>query len=535
MVLALDNLRYKATDEDIKNAYRKQVLKHHPDKKVSKAVGHRGIDAIFKCIQKAWETLSDPTKRQQFDSVDSGVDDTPPTEAEIKDWLTKGESYWYTQAHEIFEREGRFSKRKPLPVLGDDSSPREQVDQFYSFWYNLDSWRSFEYEDKEDVDNSENRGDKRWIEKKNKAERARKKTEDNARLRKIIDLMLKYDPRIQRFREEDKLAKKKKQQQGKVPVTKSSGKVDVAAEKAAAELKKQEEEKLEQLAKEQAELEKQNKKEAKEKIKKDKKAVKNLIVKDFTYLHENPTSQLMEKTLADLELIFEAVKEDALELQLIREKLEHASNKGLAGVRAAFMEELERVKQELADSELRKQRQVARAEAASKRVIRTWTPKELQLLIKAANMFPGGTIDRWEKIAEYVMDHSGEKPMRTTSDVIAMSRQVQNSSGIDEKALKELQGHQKKHNDTYIKDEPSIRDEYESGPKPQKENQADKDGWTAAQQAQLQKALALYPANYKENDRFDRIAELVDGKTKKDCISRTRHLAEQIKAKRSAQ
>jgi DnaJ homolog subfamily C member 2 len=45
------------------------VLKHHPDKKAG-AVGDSNDDSFFKCIQKAFETLSNPEKRRQWDSVD---------------------------------------------------------------------------------------------------------------------------------------------------------------------------------------------------------------------------------------------------------------------------------------------------------------------------------------------------------------------------------------------------------------------------------------------------------------------------------
>lgn len=49
-VLGLSKYRYKATDEQIKKAHRKKVLKHHPDKKA--AVGAVDDDSFFKCIQK---------------------------------------------------------------------------------------------------------------------------------------------------------------------------------------------------------------------------------------------------------------------------------------------------------------------------------------------------------------------------------------------------------------------------------------------------------------------------------------------------
>ena len=49
-----------ATDDEIKKAYRKLAGQHHPDK--------GGDTAKFQEIQQAYETLSDPQKRQQHDN-----------------------------------------------------------------------------------------------------------------------------------------------------------------------------------------------------------------------------------------------------------------------------------------------------------------------------------------------------------------------------------------------------------------------------------------------------------------------------------
>jgi hypothetical protein len=47
---------------------------------------------------------------------------------------------------------------------------------------------------------TDSRDDKRYTEKKNKSERARRKKEDTARLRSIVDLCLGIDPRIKRIK-----------------------------------------------------------------------------------------------------------------------------------------------------------------------------------------------------------------------------------------------------------------------------------------------------------------------------------------------
>ncbi len=46
--------------------------------------------------------------------------------------------------------------------------------------------------------------------------------------------------------------------------------------------------------------------------------------------------------------------------------------------------------------------------------------------------------------------------------------------------------------------------------------------WTAAQQAQLERALQTYPPNCGNVDRWDKIAAEVEDKTKKECKLRVK-------------
>jgi DnaJ homolog subfamily C member 7 len=56
-----------ASDSEIKKAYRKLALQYHPDKNA----GDEKAEARFKEIGEAYAILSDPQKKQRFDS---GVD-----------------------------------------------------------------------------------------------------------------------------------------------------------------------------------------------------------------------------------------------------------------------------------------------------------------------------------------------------------------------------------------------------------------------------------------------------------------------------
>ena len=53
-----------ATQDEIKKAYRKLALQHHPDR-------HGGDDGKFKQINEAYQVLSDPQKRNQYDTFGS--------------------------------------------------------------------------------------------------------------------------------------------------------------------------------------------------------------------------------------------------------------------------------------------------------------------------------------------------------------------------------------------------------------------------------------------------------------------------------
>ncbi|OXV11380.1 hypothetical protein Egran_00857 [Elaphomyces granulatus] len=300
-VLGLSKYRYRATPEQIKRAHRKKVLRHHPDKKAASGQDDEN-DNFFKCIQKATEILLDPAKRRQFDSVDEAANVDPPS----KKQLSKGN--FYKLWNPVFESEARFSKIQFVPMLGDESSSKEEVEAFYNFWYNFDSWRSFEYQDEDVPDDNENRDQKRHIERKNANARRKKKTEDTARLRRLVDDALAVDERIKKFRKEERAGKDKRR------LEKEAEAKRLAGEKEKARL---EEERLKKESEETAKAEREQNKKAKEAAKNAAKKNKRVLkssVKDVNYFSKSgeASAAQVDAVLDDVELIMNKISNEEL-------------------------------------------------------------------------------------------------------------------------------------------------------------------------------------------------------------------------------
>merc|ERR1711939_342987 len=300
-VLGLSALRYKATPDQIKRAHRKKVLKHHPDKKAG-AAGDSNDDSFFKCIAKAHEVLANPTKRQQFDSVDAAVDDDDVPAASAK---PASAEEFVKLFGPVFEREGRFSRMTPVAQIGGAEASKEEVEGFYSFWYNFDSWRSFEYLDKDVNEGSDSRDEKRYQEKKNKSERQRRKKEDSARVRALVDQAMATDPRIKRIKAEEKAAREAKKR-GSRPGTPGT---HADKEKAAAEAKaKADADKADRDAAKKA------REAAKKNLKREKKAARALVT-ELNYLlpaGQAPSASLVENQLIEIDAIMDALDPTAV-------------------------------------------------------------------------------------------------------------------------------------------------------------------------------------------------------------------------------
>lgn len=417
LVLGLQGLRYKATEEDIKRAHRRKALKHHPDKRGKATVDLDGD--YYACITRAVEVLVDPIKKRSYDSVDPLFDDTIPNPIKpVK--LEKDPNLFYSTFSPIFTANSRWSVKQNVPTLGDQYSSRQHVERFYEFWYDFQSWREFSYLDEEDKDKGENRDERRWLDRQNKAARQQRKKVENQRIRQLVDNAYGCDPRVARFKEEDKQKKidqkKAKQEEARLRVEREE----------AERVRKEEEEKQKKLAIEEEEKRKRlEEKRQKEQAKKDiKRAVKSLeeIFKANEYFASNPREKV--KHIEELDKLMKSLSLEEIKLL----KVEFDDQQDFKNRQDIFLGKLKRMNEKIEEERkklLSKSPPSVSDQVGSKAKVSNWTEDEIKLLVKAVSTFPAGTKDRWDVIAQYMAQHSTGHVRRDAKEVLAKVKQIQ--------------------------------------------------------------------------------------------------------------
>ncbi|XP_056266454.1 dnaJ homolog subfamily C member 1 [Pseudoliparis swirei] len=218
---------------------------------------------------------------------------------------------------------------------------------------------------------------------------------------------------------------------------------------------------------------------------------------------------------------------------------------------------------------------------AAKKKAADWTDDELSFLSRLMGKFPGGSPGRWEKIAHEL----GRSVSDVTTKVKLVKNNVSHTSGLVK--LSDLKGtllpvrsfpvsdtlmtqrtaceeeQEQEEEEEEEEDVPSVRrrtrksaadegevkvrghrqrdfdpveEEQEEEPQeaePQENRvKAELTVWTQNQQKQLELALQQLPRGTAE--RWDRIAKLVPGKTKEECMIRYKMLAELVQKKKQA-
>ncbi|KAL9960620.1 hypothetical protein ACROYT_G034103 [Oculina patagonica] len=523
-VLGLGKLRHKATAGDIKKAFRKKVLRHHPDKKKSKAESSDKKlkdEDLFACITIANDILSNKEKRQAYDSIDPLFDDfIPSVNANSK-------SNFIEVFGPVFERNARWSKVKPVPPLGNDNSTFEEVDNFYSFWYNFDSWREYSYLDEEEKEKGENRDERRWIEKQNKVMRQKRKKEEVARIRNLVDNAYACDPRIKKFKDEEK-EKKLAEKRAKEEAARAVAEEKERQRLEVLENERKQKEKEEQEAKEKAQAAKVEKTKIKNIMKKERKTIRT-IIKNYEYFVEDEESRIREMEVMDR--LLEVISLESI--QSFRGSLEKADSKD--EVKVIYEKEMEQMREKMRQEAIAETKQAAKNKGDGEVASDDWTEDQTQLLIKAVNLYPAGTASRWKVIADYVNMHAKTGTLRDSKHVI---KKVKNLQKLDPSVKQEVnrnafakfdQARSQGRVTSSTESDPTVR--YDASKTTEGAQQTST--WTSEEQRLLENALRTYPASTPE--RWERIAEAVPGRTKKECMKRYKDLVEMVKAKKAAQ
>ena len=317
-------------------------------------------------------------------------------------------------------------------------------------------------------------------------------------------MALANDPRIQKFKDDDKAQKERK----KLKAKQQKEARLLAIRQAELDRQREADERRERLKREEEEKQRQR-----EKAEQEKQDVVDAIVQVLTtklqYLSKTPLSSMDQRIFENR--ILEAVKgkTDMSVLYEYRDKLVEAAESG----ERQDLEELAREHAKFLTSARRKLKPggdgATSSNSSSPKPSRPWTAEEIKAVIAGANKIPGGTQERWEKISKFVAHETGQ-PARRNDEVIDMCKMVKKGKGDVTGVLQQLQT-ERKALGKQLGDEAPTTVQASGG-----------DAWTAAQQQQLQKALKTYPPGYQGQDRWDRIAAMVEGKSKKDCVLRVK-------------
>lgn len=525
-VLGLTDLRIKATDDQIKRAYRQKVLRHHPDKR--KALGEeiREDDDYFTCITRAFENLGAPAKRRAYDSVDHTFDDDVP------DFKSKDQDF-YKVFGPVFERNARWSTRTPVPKLGSDAATREQVDKFYKFWYDFESWREYSYLDEEDKEKGSDREERRWIEKNNKIQRADKKKEEMRRIRKLVDNAYNADPRIGKFKDSDKEEKAAKKK-AKQDAAKARRDAEDKERRDAAEKEKKEQEEKDRIEKEKREKERVEKEVAKKAVKKERKQLRALC-KDQDYFAQSDKDRV--RNMTDLDRLCEILSVD--ELVKLNRDLAAEGSSAASAAGQVFRQSVQKLNDQMEQEKLKLVERAAKGGSSSDKsdLTKTWSPDELSLLIKAVNLFPAGTTQRWDVVASFINQHTKTPEVcRSAKETLSKAKELQQGDfhlsslkdEVNKKAYENLEKQKKR--DIKVDDvEASTRTE--TAAEAQGINVSP---WTSEEQKLLEQALKTYSSALGP-ERWEKIASCLPSRSKKDCMIRYKELAEMVRAKKAAQ
>ncbi|KAL8436548.1 hypothetical protein ACSSS7_001626 [Eimeria intestinalis] len=430
-----------ATLDEIKKQYRRKVLEYHPDKAKNSKSGsttppsQSTVDTdtpgapeheAFLKIQEAYEALSDPNFRKQYDSS-LPFDESIPNAAECSE-----AAKFYAVFGSAFQRNARWSVRRPVPSLGDDTTPFASVEKFYDFWFDFESWRDFGVHDEHDVNEAECREERRWMERENAKIRKKYLKNERARLQKLVETAYAADPRIQRQKEEERRRREEEKA--------AKQRALEAQIREAAELKRREEEEALRREEEAKQLVKQQQQE-RQTLKKwwfhrricedgpDDKRLETTQVQDLSMqLELDELIAFCRKIHESLDLQEplcnpEGEPSGPCELSFSQDQKDSVS--AFYAERWEQYQEAQKSKREAAEEEMRRAQEERRRQELERKKAQeaAWKVNELSLLAKGLQRFPPGTTRRWQQIADFI----GTK---TQEQVVAKAKEMAQGSSL---------------------------------------------------------------------------------------------------------
>lgn len=422
-VLGLGNWADCCDMEVIKKAYHKAVLLYHPDKQPFKMANGQEDRTVFLKIQDAYNTLTSESKRRAYDSQ-LPFDESIPSDEQVKKALDKGPEKYLKMYDKVFKRNARFAVAKPVPEIGDMSTPIGDVHRFYDYWVKFDSWRDFTGVGAEhNPDDAGCRYEKRQYQKENEKLAKRLKMKEMDRIINLVTRAMAHDPRLLAEKEAKKAAKESEKRAREEAVA-AKAKADAEA-RAWAEA----EEKAAQEAAKASKADKEKLKKAQSKARNTmKKLLRSIAELDMTVIastgseYGSISEKDVEVLCAQCSLMELNEVNDAMGGETAIKEPTALKAEGLSAVRdmiaraqAAIDEaaederrEAEARKQRLEESKKGAQSSSSSSDGAassdSKGGERVWGREEMSCLAKAVKKYPAGSQNRWVSICGFMND-----------------------------------------------------------------------------------------------------------------------------------
>lgn len=511
-----------ATEDQIRAAYRRRCLETHPDKQKDHS------DELFKKVQRAFDILGDPDARQTFDC-------SRPFDDEIPGEVVEEGDFFATFAP-VFERNKKWSTEKGMPSLGTEKTSYKDVMRFYDRWSQFHTWRDFSHlVDLEEIDDSMCREEKRYYMRENERQLNQFRREELKRVRTLVERARKNDPRLRRKREQDE-AKRLKE----------------VEEREAFRRRIREEDERRRAEAEEAE---RAKKEAERKAIQESKNAMRQAQKDLLdflqsngLLDETATNKLLSNAVRRQNVVWLFSKlstpEEAKEVvgtisaastaRAPRSAANHTDDSEKEEVEAALVfnrlvEEREkqvgftRYGEPVKKVKTEEEKARAGASGASPKTATVeWTEDDLSRLQKAVAKYPPGTVERWSKIVVQLRHRfTEEQAMMKVNELTAAlhsggpagaSHGASMAGGAGATAGATASATVSTGSPASPPTTPAVED------------------WTVKQQKQLEQGLRELK-DYKEKDKFQKIAKMVEGKTAKECFDRFKFLCSVNKKK----